>query len=332
MSTIKDVAKEAGVAVGTVSRYLNGVELKEANRIKVEEAIQKLDFKINPIARGLKTNRTNTIGIVIPDFTDIYATTIVRKIEQKLYEYGYNIFVCDSWGSLETERNKVEILVQKLVDGLIVYPCSEDINHLSKAKDSGIPIVTIDMAVKDFECDQVLSDNINATYKAVEWLIANNHRRIGLINGQTHRFTSGERLMGYERAHADYSLEIDRQLVKNSGYHEKSGYDSLAEFMKLANPPTAVVACNYYTTIGSVKAINHLGIKVPEELSLIGFDDLGLSEVVKPALTVITQPMEEIGRTAAELILSRINGQYHDFPTVARLKTGFQLRDSTKRY
>lgn len=332
MPTIKDVAKEAGVAVGTVSRYLNGVELKEGNRIKVEGAIKKLNFKINTIARCLKTNRTNTIGIVIPDFTDIYATTIVRNVEQKLYEYGYNIFVCDSWGSLDLERNKVDILVQKLVDGLIIYPCSDDVSHLSRAKDTGVPIVTIDMAVKDFECDQVLSDNVNATYKAVEWLIGNNHKRIGLINGHVHRFTSGERFKGYERAHADYSLEIDRQLVKNSGYDEKSGYESLVQLMKLTNPPTAVVACNYYTTIGIVKAINDMGIKVPDELSLIGFDDLGLSEVVKPALSVITQPMEEIGRKAAELILSRINGDYHDFPSVVRLKTGFVLRDSTKRH
>ena len=332
MSTIKDVAKEAGVAVGSVSRYLNGVGLKEANRRKVEDAIKKLDFKINPIARGLKTNRTRTIGIVIPDFTDIYSTTIVRNIEKKLYEFGYNIFLCDSWGSFEMEKNKVEILVQKLVDGLIIYPCSEDVSHLSKAKADGMPIVTIDMAVNDFECDQVLSDNINATYKAVEWLIGNNHRKIGLINGHAHRFTSGERLMGYQRAHADYSLEIDPQLVRNSGYGEQSGYESLKELMKLANPPTAVVACNYHTTVGIVKAINHLGIKIPEDLSLIGFDDLGLSEVVKPALSVITQPMEEIGTKAAELVLSRINGEYHDFPAVVRLKTGFVVRDSARRF
>jgi len=332
MATIKDVAKEAGVATGTVSRYLNGIELKKENRVKVEAAIEKLNFKINTIARCLKINRTNTIGIVIPDFTDIYSTTIVRSMEQKLYEYGYNIFVCDSWGSLEMERDKVEILVQKLVDGLIIYPCSDDISHLSRARENGLPVVTIDMAVKDFECDQVLSDNINATYKAVEWLIANNHKRIGIINGQVHRFTSGERLRGYQRAHEDYSLKIDRLLVKNSGYGETSGYESLIELMKLKDPPTAVLACNYYTTVGSVKAINQLGIKVPEELSLIGFDDLGLSEVVKPALTVITQPMEEIGRTAAELILSRINGDYHDFPTVVRLKTGFILRESARRY
>jgi LacI family transcriptional regulator len=124
MATIKDVAREAGVAVGTVSRYLNGAEIKEANRKKIDDAVHRLHFRLNPIARGLKTSRTNTIGVIIPDLSDPYSTTIVRSIEQKLYECGYNMFTCDSWGNPELERQKVELLMQQRVDGLILYPCA----------------------------------------------------------------------------------------------------------------------------------------------------------------------------------------------------------------
>lgn len=330
MSTIKDVAREAGVAVGTVSRYLNGADIKETNRKKIEEAIKKLDFKLNPIARCLKTNKTNTIGVIIPSLTDIYGTTIVRSIEQKLYEFGYNIFVCDSWGDKQLENEKVDLLAHKMVDGLIIYPCSEDLSYLEKLQMNGIPVVTIDLAAKNLNCDQVLTDNINATYSAVEWLINNRHRRIGIINGNEQYFTASERLKGYIRALEDYSIDIDRELITTLGYCERSGYEAMAQLMKLKNPPTAVLACNYYTTIGAIKAIYDMNIKLPDQLSFIGFDNLGLSEVIRPSLSIIVQPMDDIGTRAAELLLSRINGDMDGFPAVCRLKTELILRESSR--
>jgi LacI family transcriptional regulator len=245
MATIKDVAREAGVAVGTVSRYLNGAEIKEANRKKIDDAVHRLHFRLNPIARGLKTSRTNTIGVIIPDLSDPYSTTIVRSIEQKLYECGYNMFTCDSWGNPELERQKVELLMQQRVDGLILYPCAEDISYMEQYNDRDIPVVTVDIRVKGFACDQVVTDNINATYQAVEWLIANNHKRIAIICGKDDYFTSAERLKGYTRVLEDYSIPVESDLVKDLGYDEPSGHEAMVQLMKLANPPTAVIACNY---------------------------------------------------------------------------------------
>ena len=331
MANIKDVAKRAGVAVGTVSRYLNGADIKEVNKVKIDEAIESLDFKLNQIARTLKTNKTFTIGVIIPGLTDIYSTTIVSSIERELYKHGYNIFVCDSWGSAETELKKINILLDKQIDGLIIYPVAEDISYLKTLKNKKVPLVTIDSMVKGFECDQILTDNINATYSATEWLINNNHKKIGIISGNRQHFTAGERLKGYERALEAYAINIDQSFIKAKDFSEESGYEGLQELMNLKEPPTAVMACNYYTTIGAIKAIYDLGLKIPEQLSLIGFDNLGISELVRPALSIIVQPMEEVGIAAAQLLIKRIKGDYEDFPRVSRLKTSFVLKESTRK-
>ena len=331
MATIKDVAKLANVAVGTVSRYLNGAEIKEINKIRIDEAIKVLDFKPNQIARTLKTNKTQTIGVVIPGLSDIYSTTIVKSIEEELYNKGYNIFVCDSMGNVDLEKEKVSILLDKMVDGLIIYPCKEDISYLNEYKEKKVPIITLDIKVKGFQCDQVLTDNINATYTVTEWLINNNHKKIGIITGSNKSFTAVERLKGYERALEDYGIKFQDKFVRAQDFSERSGFEGLSQLINLEETPTAVIACNYYTTIGAVKATYELGISVPEQLSLVGFDNIGISEIVRPALSIIVQPMNEIGMTAAKLMLKRIKGDYGDFPTTSRLKTDFILKESTRK-
>lgn len=330
MSTIKDVAREAGVSIGTVSNYINGIEVKERNKTRICEAITKLNFTINPIAKGLRTSKTNTIGVIIPGLTDIYSTLIVNSIEHKLYASGYHIFTCDSMGDVGLEERKANLLVDKMVDGLIIYPCTEETEYIKKLQKRGIPIVTLNTALIGVQCDQIITNNIQATYDAVEWLIRNHHSRIGIITGREKTFTARERLKGYKRVFEDYSMETDEGLIKVKGFDEKSGYDSLIELMGLDNPPTAVIACNYYTTIGMTKAIYDLNIKVPEQLSVIGFDNMGLSELIRPPMSIIAQPVKELGECAAEIMLKRLQGNMEDFPSIHRLNTEFILRQSTK--
>lgn len=332
MSTIKDVAREAGVSVGTVSRYLNGAEIKEGNRIRIDEAINKLNFRVNTAARTLKTNKTKTVGIIIQNLTDIYSTTLIRHAEEELYRNGYNIFVCDTWGKKELEIEKVSLMLERMVDGLIIYPSTDDLSYLRNIVDKEVPVVTVDLNVNGFECDQVFTDNINATYSAVEWLISNNHKKIGIITGGLNYFTANERLKGYIRAMEDYALPLREGLIKTTNFGETGGYEALVELMSAEDRPSAIIACNYYTTIGAVKAVYDLGIRIPEELSLIGFDNLGLSEIIRPALSIIVQPMEGVGRCAAQTLLRRIQGDYEGFPTVSRLKTSLVLKDSTKKF
>lgn len=330
MSTIKDVARIAGVSIGTVSRYINGESVKKSNCERIEEAIKQVDFRINQIARGLKTSRSNTIGVVVPDISNPYANTIVKYVEKSLYKLGYNIFTCDTWSNPELEAQKVELLVQRQVDGIIIYPCSRRLAHISSLVHTNIPIVAVDMSVTDLKCDQVLTDNINATYEAVSWLISKNHRRIGIINGTPDYFTSGERFEGYRRVLSDYSIEQDESLVKNTGYSDESGYNSMMELLKLEVLPTAVITCNYDITFGAMSALMDSGVKVPEQISIIGFDDVKAFSLIQPKLSVIAQPLERVGEKAAELIVRRIRGDYEGFPCVNRLKTELIFRNSTK--
>ena len=187
--------------------------------------------------------------------------------------------------------------------------------------DREIPVILIDRSIKGVDCDVVLADNLNAAYDAVELLITKGHRRIGIICGPQNIYTGQERLKGYIRIHEDYELEIDRELIKYGDYEIQSGMTLMNEFLDQENPPTAVFVTNYEMTLGAVMALNSRNIAIPEQLSLIGFDNIQLANVVKPRLSIVVQPMQQIGQTAANLLIKRMKGDKSGFPAMFRLKT-----------
>ena len=329
-ATIKDVAKYAGLSIATVSKYLNGGNVLEENRKKIEEAIRVLNFRVNELARGLKTNCTMTVGVLIPSLENIFFTSIISKIENILLQHGYSTIVCNYRESSKLEKIKLEFLVNKMVDGIIMVPHGEEVSHIQELRNKNIPVLLIDRMLKDVECDVVMSDNLNAAYNAVEQLIVRGHRRIGIIGGPEKVYTTQERIKGYIRVHEDYALDIDEDLIKYGGYDIESGYRILEEFMEMANPPTGIFVTNYEMTLGAIMAINKNNIKMPDQISLIGFDNIQLAKVVKPSLSIVVQPMDEIGETAAAILLSRLNGDYGTFPSINRLKTELLIRDSVK--
>lgn len=329
--TIKDVARESGLSIATVSKYLNGGNVLEQNKTAIETAIDKLDFKVNELARGLKTNRTMTVGVLIPSFENIFFTSIVSTIENELLQEGYSTIVCDYQENPHLEREKLEFLLNKMVDGVILMPHNHDDTLINNALSKDIPVVLIDRLVKDLNCDVVLVDNLNASYNAVEQLIIRGHRRIGIITGPEDIYTAQERLTGYLRVHEDYTLAIDPQLIKYGNYQMQSGYDLFLELLKADPPPTAVYVTNYEMTLGAVLAINEHNVKIPDEISLIGFDNLVLARVVKPSLSIVVQPVQQIGETAARVLLKRLKNDYTGAPSIYRLKTELLMRDSVKK-
>ena len=327
-ATIKDVAKYTGLSIATVSKYINGGNVLENNKVLIEKAIKELDFKVNEIARGLKTNKTMTIGVLIPDFRNIFFTTIVSNIENVLLKNGYSTIICDYKQDTGLEKEKFRFLVNKLVDGIIMVPLENSVRDIGTPPGRNMPVVLLDRPLAGADFDTVLVDNLNASYNAVEHLITKGHKRIGIICGPDGIFTAKERLKGYLRVHEDYSMKIDEALIKKGDYEADSGYRLMNELMDLKNPPSAVFVTNYEMTLGAVMALNDRDIKIPEELSMIGFDNLLAAKVIKPPLTVVMQPMEKIGETAANLILKRINGDRSNFPALLRLKTELQINKS----
>lgn len=319
--TIKDVARLAGVSIATVSKHINGITVKEQNRLNIEDAIQSLGFKANVIARGLKTNKTMTVGVLIPSLENTFATSIVSHIERILLQSGYSTIICDYNQDTDLENRKFDFLLEKSVDGIIIMPLGITAEKIQKAVENDIGIVLIDRQIKDLECDVVLVDNLNASYNAVEKLITMGHKEIGIICGPQNIFTAQERLKGYMRVYEDYSMTVDAENIKYGDYEIQSGYELMMSYLERETPPTAVFVTNYEMTLGAVMAINERNIKIPEELSFIGFDNLQLAKVVKPSLTIVVQPIHQIGESAANLIIKRLKGDESNFPFLFRLKT-----------
>ena len=329
-ATMKDIANYTGLGLATISKYFNGGNVLEKNKVAIEQAIEKLDFTVNEFARGLKTSKSKTVGVIIPELSNIFVTNIITIIEDILRKKGYGVIVCDCRTDETLERESVQFLVNKMVDGIINMPVCKDGEHLEPALAKNIPVVLIDRMINNLKArvDAVVVDNVSASEKATCHLIENGHQKIGIVIGPREIFTSQQRLLGYNQAFIKNGLIPDNGLVKYSDYTVQGGYESTKLMLARHSDLTAVFVTNYEMTLGAIIAINELGIKLPQELSVIGFDNMQLSQVVKPKLTIITQPLEEIGEQVAKVMLSRLlsNGDYQ--PDIITLSTQLQLGES----
>ena len=330
-STIHDVARLAGVSSSTVSKYINGGSLRPKNCKKVQQAIEQLDFKPNTVARSLKSNRTYSVGVILPSLSNTFCATIISAFEKELQKKGYGVLICDCDANFKAELDCAQFLIDKRVDGIVSMPLSDSPEFLSLAQDNNIPVVIIDQKPTDSICDIVLVDNADASYSSVRHLIKHGHEKIAIICGNPERFTANERLNGYIEALQDHNIPIREKYICHCDYRKESSYSVVKELMKLPDPPTAIFASSYDLTIGSIMALNELNLSLGETISLIGFDSLNLSGIIQPPLSMVTQPMEEIGQRAATLLLRRILGDYSDFPSTEQLKTSFISAKSVKR-
>lgn len=329
MPTIKDVAKHAGVSIATVSRVLNNKGVKTETKKEVLEVIAKLGYRVNMVARSLKTNKTQTIGFLVPDFGPFFME-VAQVVEEILNDYGYSLIVCSSNEDFDREHERIAMLKEKQVDGIIVVPTSERADHLLEIQSEGTPIVLVDRIIPDFWADCVLVDNVNGSYLAVEHLVNQGYERIGLINGRQEVTTGKERHRGFRRVFEDYNMTVSEDLIMAGDFSTESGYDLMKKLLELPNPPEAIFVANYYMSIGALLAINELGVNVPESLGLVVFDSMDLSKLANPPLTAVIQPLKDIGEKVAHLIYKRVRGDNSDFPQLLRLKPELVVRQSSK--
>ncbi|OQB23619.1 MAG: HTH-type transcriptional repressor CytR [Firmicutes bacterium ADurb.Bin182] len=324
MSTIKDVAKYTGLSISTISKYLNGGNVLKENRILIDEAVEKLGYKVNHLARSLKTNKTKTVGILIPSLSSAFFSHIIAVIEETLIQNGYDSVICGFNFDPKLEIRKLRFLLDKNVDGIILIPerlSADDLNSVLKVSGKQIPLILLDRYVNDFECDTVLADNINASYSAVESLITKGHKRIGIIVGPPEISTAYERTIGYKRVYQDYSLPAEEQLIKVGDYSLESGYQLFNELLDTEDPPSAVFVTNYDMMLGAITAANERGIKIPSDISFIGYDNIELSLIINPPINIVVQPMDLMGESAAKILLKRMKGDYSSYPLMLRHKS-----------
>ncbi len=308
-ATIKDVARLAGLSIATVSKYINGGHVIDANSVAIEKAIKVLDYRVNTMARGLKTRKTKSIGVLIPSVRMVFCMDIISAIEDELSREDFSTLICDCQGRPEQEAVKIEFLLEKQVDGIIMMPSSNSSEAARRASLAGVPVILVDRRFNTMDCDRVLVDNQQLAEDATTELLQAGHKRIGIICGPEDIYTTVQRLNGYHQAYKKAGLEAAADCICFSDYSLEGGYKALDNLMELTEPPTAVLATNYETTIGSVMAINRAGLKIPEDLSFVGFDSLDMSTLVTPTLTMAMQPVQEIGEQAAKLMLRRLDPQ-----------------------
>ena len=323
MATIKDVARETGLGIATISKYINGGNVRKKNKIAIDEAIEKLGFTANAFARGLKTGKSHTIGVVIPELGNIFVTTIISAMADVLRGKGYGVIVCDCRTDEALEGDMIKFLLEKRVDGIVNMPVSRSGAYMQPAIESNTPVVLLDRMVNDLmgHVSAVLVDNVSASSSAVELLLDAGHKDIGIILGPQEIFTSQQRLLGYNQVLIQNAIQPKDSYAIFSDYSVQGGYESMKRLLN-NKEVTAVFSTNYEMTLGAIIALNEQGIQIPEEISFVGFDNMQISQVVQPKLTVVSQPLEEIGKHAAAILLSKLlEGSISESPRVVTLST-----------
>ncbi len=309
MATIKDVAKMAGVSIASVSKYINGGHLRDSNAQAIRDAIDALDYRVNPYARGLKTQRSRSIGILLPDMSAPFYGNVVTALDKTLRAYGYHSLISCYGSNHGLERDNLKFLLSNGIDGLVYIPedlSADEFHELTE--NCNIPTIQVDRVIQGVETDTVVVDNADAMYSAVSYLIEKGHKRIAMIAGPKSVFTAKERQVGYLRALSDNGLLFDDELVISQQNEFATGYLGCEALLKLPSPPTAIITTNYDITMGLVTAIRERGLRIPEDLDVFGFDCVDICTMMKPPLPVIHQPEQEIGQTAANYLVQRLSG------------------------
>ena len=330
MATIRDVAKRAGVSVATVSHVINGTrKVAPETAERVHRAMEELDYHPNAVARSLRTRKTQVIGVVVSDITNPFFATLVRGAEDAALEAGYSIVVCNSDETIEKENRYVQVLRRRRVDGMLLAPVGGGENPaIWKLARQGVPFVFVDRRAPGVEADAVLSDNVGGAYLATKHLIERGHERIGIVLGIPGATTTEERLAGYRRALEEAGIPLAEELVVWGGYRVEGGRRATAELLSLTPPPTAIFSTNNLMTVGTLQELFARGVRIPDQIAVVGFDDLEWAEMANPPLTAVAQRPHEIGHRAVRLLLERLSTEEFLPPREERVSVDLKVRGS----
>lgn len=307
MTTIADVARHAGVSVATVSHVMNHtrhVEPETAERVRA--AITALRYSPNSVARSLRRGETKTIGLLLPDNSNPFFASVARQIEDAGFVAGYTVILCNSDGNAEKEERYLSVLMAKQIDGLIFAGSSDHARVFARLLPS-VPAVLLDREIQSVNVDSVLVDHEHGGFLAGRHLAGLGHRKIGVIGGPRDSSSGPARLRGFIRALGEEAgLELPAASIVDSDYHFAGGRLAMEQLMAQAPDITAVFACNDLMAMGAVTALRSRGLRVPDDMSMVGFDDIPYAVTTWPPLTTIAQPVEKIGTRAVSLLLERL--------------------------
>lgn len=307
--TIYDVAREAGVSMATVSRVVNNnPNVKPQTRKKVFEAIERLGYRPNAVARGLASKKTTTVGVVIPDISNQIFAEVARGIEDIANMYHYNIILCNADKRKEKEIRVINTLLEKQVDGLLFMGGVVTEDHLVAFRTSSVPIVLCATADENDVMPSVDIDHELAAYDAVKLLIDQGHKRIAMISGSLQDPANGyARYQGYKKALEEAGIPVTEELVRVGNYKYESGIEAAKYFLELPTRPTAIFAATDEMAIGAIHTVQDHGLSVPNDISIISVDNIRMASMVRPQLTTVAQPMYDIGAVSMRLLTKLMN-------------------------
>lgn len=302
-STMKDVAEAAGVGVGTVSRVLSGKgQVSTATRERVLAAVRAMDFRPSALGRGLKLQRTNNIGLIVADIANNFYGEFAEGVLSAAKALGKHVIVCASGEDPATEREYAEVLLQQRVDGVIAFPTGHNTDVWQGARRLGVNMVFVDRIVESFDVPTLMVDNIGGSRAATEYLLALGHRRIGYLGGPQALTSGQQREEGFRAAHHDAGAHVHESLVVRARFTRDTAYASALRLIHSRPAPTALFATNNVLGEAALAAVRDSGMTVPDDISLVMFDDVPWAGLVTPPVTVVAQPARRMGVEAARLV------------------------------
>jgi LacI family transcriptional regulator len=331
MATIHDVAKRAGVASITVSRVINNSGyFSQGTRQRVETAIAELGYVPNRLARSLRSKRTNILALVLTDITNPFFTTLARGVEDTASDAGFIVIFCNTDESDTEEQKYLQVLLQQQVDGILLVPARSMPDSVELIQKHGTPVVVLDRRLpSSAKVDVVRCENVDGAHRLVELLIGLGHRQIAVLSGPKTVSTAEDRVAGYHKAMIEAGMEDRLHLVRYGAFTQSSGYEMAQQVLNVNPRPTALFAANNLIAIGALKAVQDAGLRVPEDIAMVSFDDLPANLLISPFFTVAIQPAYEMGQKATQLLLARLAGGAPEHCQEVILATDLIIRQSS---
>ncbi|MHA1548951.1 MAG: LacI family DNA-binding transcriptional regulator, partial [Alphaproteobacteria bacterium] len=306
-ATLKNVAKEAGVSLGMASRVLGKYgSYSERTRKAVLKAAAKLEYRPNEVARALRLKRTRAIGVMISDIVSYHWTVFVQGVEEAARNAGFHVILCNTADDAELEREYLNDLRQRGVDGIIVSPLEENYHHFRQLADTGFRLVLVGSRIPETEVTRIVSDDRLAATDAVDYLTSLGHERIGLVAGLMALESARNRLAGYKDGLAKAGLPFDADLVANGDYQKDRAFEAARRLITMDNPPTALLVCNELMTGATLECLKVYDVAIPEQISLIGFDDPAWANFYRPSITTLREERFNMGRLACNALVATI--------------------------
>lgn len=326
MTTIKDVAKYANVSIGTISNYLNGKPVRAKNSEKIKEAIEVLNYKTNSFGKFLRTRETKTIGVITFNIATSFVSEVFTIFERQLYEKGYDVYFCNSHGDVETEKQKIDFMISRGIDALVIFPCSNTLSDPSAATELNLPVLTIDNTIKGNSCSAITFDDTAAAYNATKHMIVNGHKKIACLSGPNDYHTTIKRIEGYQKALQDYSIN-DFHIIKDINSPEQCKLNCI-DYMCHHPDISAFLVTSSSILISFLDAMQSLSIKVPDDISYITFDDKDYFNLLATKPTYVYQDKRLLAHQISEVISALLANPQQCIRK--EIKTHLILGDSVK--